>query len=140
MSLAFSKQSLSAEGASKVISGAQAKAGELGIPASIAVVDEAGVLKAMLRMDGASLISVDVAMKKAYTSAAAGFPTAEFFEFIKGDPPLLAGIPHVPGVSIIGGGIPLSMDGAVVGAIGISGGHYTQDIEIAQAGVAAAGL
>ncbi len=84
-----------------------------------------------------TLLSVDLAIDKAYTAAAFGMPTHAWFEFIKDDPPLLHGIVKTPRLIVFGGGYPIEIDGAVVGAIGVSGGHYSQDMEVAQAGLAA---
>jgi uncharacterized protein GlcG (DUF336 family) len=132
-----SKPSISAEAAAAVIRAAEAKAAEIGVPMVIAVVDESGVLKAFSRMDGAALLSVDIAQDKAYTAVAFGIPTDGWFEFIKNDPPLLHGIVKTPRLIVFGGGYPLTVDGAVVGGVGVSGGHYEQDMVVAQAGVAA---
>jgi uncharacterized protein GlcG (DUF336 family) len=132
-----SKPSISAEAAAAVIRAAEAKAAEISVPMVIAVVDESGVLKAFSRMDGAALLSVDIAQDKAYTAVAFGIPTDGWFEFIKNDPPLLHGIVKTPRLIVFGGGYPLTVDGAVVGGVGVSGGHYEQDMVVAQAGVAA---
>ena len=118
---------------------AAAAAKEMGHPMVIAVVDESGVLKAFRRMDGAALLSVDIAQNKAYTAIAFGMPTHAWHDFIKDDAPLLHGIVHTPRLVVFGGGYPLVVDGAVVGGIGVSGGHYTQDMKVAEAGVAALG-
>jgi uncharacterized protein GlcG (DUF336 family) len=120
-----------------VLRGAADKARAMGVPMVIAVVDESGVLKAFTRMDGAPLLSVDLAKDKAYTSAAYGLPTHVWFEFIKDDAPLLHGIVKTPRLIVFGGGYPIEIDGAVVGAVGVSGGHYKQDMEVAEAGLAA---
>ena len=118
---------------------AAAKAEALGVPMSLAVTDSAGQLKAFLRMDGASLISLQIAQDKAYTSSATGLPTHQWHEYIKEDAPLLHGIVHTDRFIIFGGGFPIMEGGTVIGAIGVSGGHYTQDMECARAGLAAIG-
>ena len=130
------KSSITAEAAGEVIQAAERKAKEIGVPMAIAVVDESGVLKAFSRMDGSPLLSVEIAKDKAYSAAAYGIPTHAWFDFIKNDPPLLHGIVKTQRLVIFGGGYPLELDG-VVGAIGVSGGHYEQDMVVAQAGVAA---
>ena len=119
------------------IQGAAAKATELQLTMSIAITDGAGQLKAFLRMDGASLISLQIAQDKAYTSSATGLPTHLWHDYIKDDAPLLHGIVHTPRFVIFGGGFPIKEDGQVVGAIGLSGGHYSQDMQCAEAGLAA---
>lgn len=121
------------------IQAAAAKARELKLAMSIAVTDAAGQLKGFLRMDGASLISLQIAQDKAYTSSATGLPTHLWHDYIKDDAPLLHGIVHTPRFVIFGGGFPIKEGGMVVGAIGLSGGHYTQDMECARAALAAIG-
>lgn len=138
MAETFQKQSVSADLAHRMIAAAEKKAHELGVPMNIAVVDESGVLKGFSRMDGAALLSVQIAQDKAYTAVGFGMPTHGWFDFIKNDPPLAAGAPSgIDRLVIFGGGYPITVDGAVVGAIGVSGGHYTQDQEVAEAGLAA---
>jgi len=105
----------------------------------IAVTDEVGDLKAFHRMDGAPMLSIGISQDKAYTSASYGFPTHGWFDFIKDDPPLLHGITHTPRLIVFGGGYPIKEKGEMVGAIGISGGHYKQDMECAKAALAAIG-
>lgn len=140
MAETFQKQSISADLARRVITAAEEKAREIGVPMNIAVVDESGVLKAFTRMDGAALLSVQIAQDKAYTAVGFGMPTHGWFDFIKDDPPLAAGAPAgIDRLVIFGGGYPISVDGAVVGAIGVSGGHYTQDQQVAEAGLAVLG-
>ena len=134
----FQKSSVSTEMAHRMIAAAEAKAHEIGQPMVIAVCDESGVLKALSRMDGAPLLSVQVAQDKAYTAAGFGLPTHGWHDFIKNDPPLAAGATTgIDRLVIFGGGYPIQVEGKVVGAIGASGGHYSQDMEVAQAGLAA---
>ena len=135
----ITKSSISAAAAADVIRAAEAKAAEIGVPMVIAVVDESGVLKAFSRMDGAALLSVDIAQDKAYTAVSFGISTDGWFDFIKNDPPLLHGIVKTPRLIVFGGGYPLKVGDAVIGGIGVSGGHYEQDMVVAQAGVAALG-
>ncbi|MBU1376794.1 MAG: heme-binding protein [Alphaproteobacteria bacterium] len=132
----ITKSSITAEAAVEVLRAAEAKATEIGVPMVIAVVDESGVLKAFSRMDGAALLSVDIAQDKAYTAAAFGISTDGWWDFIKNDPPLLNGIVKTPRLIVFGGGYPLKVGDSVVGAIGVSGGHYEQDMVVARAGVA----
>jgi uncharacterized protein GlcG (DUF336 family) len=112
----------------------------MGHPFVIAVVDESGVLKAFSRMDGAALLSVQVAQDKAYTAVGFWLPTDALYDFIKDDPPLAAGAPSgIDRLIVFGGGYPIKSGDQVIGGIGVSGGHYTQDMEVAQAGLDAAG-
>ena len=131
------KHSITTEAADVLIAGGVAAAIEIGVPMVVAVVDESGVLKAFRRMDGAALLSVDIAQDKAYTAVSFGMPTHGWFDFIKNDPPLLHGIVKTPRLIVFGGGYPVTIDGQVVGGIGVSGGHYTQDMKVAEAGLAA---
>jgi uncharacterized protein GlcG (DUF336 family) len=136
----FQKRSVSADLARRMITAAEEKAHQLAVAMNIAVVDESGVLKAFSRMDGAALLSVQIAQDKAYTAVGFGMPTHGWFDFIKDDPPLAAGAPSgIDRLVIFGGGYPIAIDGAVVGAIGVSGGHYSQDQEVAEAGLAVLG-
>jgi uncharacterized protein GlcG (DUF336 family) len=134
----FQKASITTEAAERIISAAEAKAKEMGKSMCIAVCDEDGTLKAFRRMDGAPLLSVQIAQDKAYTAISfGGLATHEWFDFIKGDPPLLHGIVKTDRLVVFGGGYAIKADGVVVGGIGVSGGHYSEDMEIAQAGLAA---
>ena len=136
----FEKTSVASELAQRMIAAAEAKAAELGVPMVIAVCDESGVLKAFSRMDGAALLSVQIAQDKAYTAIGFGMPTDGWHEFIKDDPPLAAGaVGGIDRLVIFGGGYPIRVDERIVGAIGVSGGHYTQDMEVARAGLAVLG-
>ena len=138
MAQVFQKASITSESAHRMIEAAERKAREIGHPMVIAVVDDAGVLKAFSRMDGAALLSVQVAQDKAYTAAGFGLSTDAWHDFIKNDPPLAAGAPSgIHRLVIFGGGYPIKVDEQIVGAIGVSGGHYSQDMEVAQAGLAA---
>jgi len=139
MAHTYEKLSITAELAGEMISAAAKKATEIGVPMVIAVVDESGVLKAFHRMDGAALLSVDIAQNKAYTAVSFGMATDAWFEFIKNDPPLNTGIVHTPRLVVFGGGYPIIVDGKVIGGIGCSGGHYSQDMVCAQAGLEVAG-
>ncbi len=134
MEKTFTKRTVSAELAAKLIEAAVAKAKSLGVPQVVAILDESGLLKAFCRMDGAPLISIEVSQNKAYT-ALLGAPSQDFFNRIKDNPALLAGVPHIPRIAVFGGGLPIKIDGVVVGGIGVSGGSVDQDIECAQAGL-----
>lgn len=133
----IAKRSISAQGASKVLEAAHARARAMGVPMCISVTDETGDLKAFLRMDGAIKVAVDISQNKAFTSASTGLATDQWFEFIKEDPPLLHGLVHTARFVIFGGGVPIKEGDAIIGAIGVSGGHYSQDMEVAQAGATA---
>ena len=134
MAQTITKQSVSHESAQKMVAAAVAKATELSVPQVVAVLDESGLLKAFCRMDGAALVSIEVAQNKAYT-ALFGMPSQDFYNFIKDDPALLAGVPHIPRIAIFGGGLPIKVGDKIVGGIGVSGGTVEQDVACAQAGL-----
>jgi uncharacterized protein GlcG (DUF336 family) len=130
------KHSISFELAQKMVGAALAKAKELGVTENVAIVDDGGNLKAFGRMDGAPILSIQMAQNKAYT-ALFGVSTQEFFNFIQGDPSLLAGIPTLSRVAAWGGGFPIKVNGEVVGAIGLSGAPAVQnDVDCAKAALA----
>jgi uncharacterized protein GlcG (DUF336 family) len=129
--------SITLEAATLVADGAEKAARAQGVPMVIAIVDPSGVLKLFRRMDGAALLSVEIATDKAYTAVAFGMPTHAWHDFIKDDPPLLHGIVKTPRLIVFGGGYPLKEGDAVIGGIGVSGGHYSQDMVVAEAGVEA---
>jgi uncharacterized protein GlcG (DUF336 family) len=133
------KHSIDVDTAEKAVAAAIKKATELKLKMCVAVTDEAGDLKAFLRMDGAPKLSIEIAENKAYTAAAFSMPTHAWFDFIKDDPPLLHGITHTPRLVVFGGGYPIKLEGEIVGAIGLSGGHYTHDMECAKAALKAIG-
>lgn len=137
MKATITKSSITQAAADALLASGASAATEIGVPMVIAVVDESGVLKAFRRMDGAPLLSVEIAKDKAYTAVAFGIPTHGWFDFIKNDPPLLHGIVHTPRLVVFGGGYPVSVDGQVIGGIGVSGGHYEQDMKVAEAALAA---
>jgi len=137
MANVIQKNSISAELAQKMVDAALAKANAFGVPVNVAILDDGGNLKAFNRMDGAPILSIEIAQNKAYT-ALFGLPTQDFFNFIQGNPSLLAGIPQVARVAAYGGGLPIKMDGAIVGAIGVSGGTVQNDVDCAQAALGVA--
>jgi uncharacterized protein GlcG (DUF336 family) len=136
MANVIKKHSISSELAQKMANAAVAKAGELGVTENVAILDDGGNLKAFYRMDGAPILSIEIAQNKAYT-ALFGVSTQDFFNFIQGEPSLLAGIPTLARVAAYGGGLPIKVGGEVVGAIGVSGAPTVQhDVDCAQAALA----
>jgi uncharacterized protein GlcG (DUF336 family) len=81
-----------------------------------------------------------MAQDKAYTVAAFGIPTHEWWDMIKGAPELANGLPKIDRLMVMGGGVAVTEDGQLVGAIGVSGGTADQDRIIAEAGAKAATL
>jgi uncharacterized protein GlcG (DUF336 family) len=112
---------------------AMAKARELGVSENVAILDDGGNLKAFSRMDGAPIPTIEMAQNKAYT-ALLGVSTQDFFNFIQGDPSLLAGVPTLSRMAAWGGGFPIKVNGEVIGAIGVSGAPAVQnDVDCASA-------
>jgi len=136
MTNVIKKHSISSDLAQKMVDAAVAKARELGVSENVTILDDGGNLKAFSRMDGAPIPTIEMAQNKAYT-ALLGVPTHDFFNFIKGDPSLLAGIPTLSRVAAWGGGFPIKVDGEIVGAIGVSGAPAVQnDVDCATAALA----
>src|SRR3954454_11808825 len=126
------------EDARRIIAAAEKKAAEIGQPMNIAVADEGGNLVAHVRMDGAWMGSIDISIKKAFTSRAFDISTKDLATHSQSGDQFF-GIHASNGgrVMIFAGGIPLKKDGKVVGAIGVSGGSGEQDHAVAEAGAAA---
>ncbi len=134
----YEKRSITTELAHHMVAAAEKKAREMKHPFVIAIVDESGVLKAFSRMDGAPLLSVQVAQDKAYTSVGFGLSTDGWHDFIKDDPPLAAGaVGGIARLVVFGGGYPIKVEDEIVGGVGVSGGHYSQDMEVAKAALTA---
>lgn len=131
---------ITAEAANTAVVAAVAKARELGIRINVAVTDSSGVLMAFLRMPGAFVQSVDIAIDKAYTAAGFGFPTAQWAEMLRGDEGLRLGMPQRPRNVVFGGGLPIREGGELIGGVGVSGGSADQDAACAHAGLESIGL
>lgn len=126
------------EVARQIIAAAEAKADALGQPMNIAVVDEGGNLVSHVRMDGAWIGSIDIAVKKAWTARAFDIPIHELAKLSQsGDPFFGIHTSNDGRVMVFAGGVPITMDDVVVGAIGVSGGTGDQDREVAEAGAGA---
>ncbi len=124
--------------ARRIIAAAENKADELGQPMNVAVVDVGGNLVAFERMENAWLGSIDISQKKAWTSRAFDITTKDLGEHSQsGDQFFGIHASNDGKVMIFAGGIPLKVDGKVVGAIGVSGGSGEQDHAVAEAGAAA---
>ena len=138
MDATMTKVSITAEAAQRLIDAAEQKARAIGIPVSITVCDEAGVLKAFRRMDGALQITVEITQNKAYTAATTGMANPQSgFEFIKDNPAMLHGMVETPRFIVFGGGYPIKVDRVVIGGIGVGGGHPDQDRVVAEAALQA---
>jgi uncharacterized protein GlcG (DUF336 family) len=131
---------ISAAAVATATQAAVAHAEALGIRINVAVTDASGVLAGFLRMPGAFLHSIDIAIDKAYTAASFGFPTSQWPEILAGDEALRLGLPLRPRLVIFGGGLPIVENGQRIGGIGVSGGSAEQDEDCARAGLAALNL
>jgi uncharacterized protein GlcG (DUF336 family) len=129
--------SLDLADARRMIAAGERKAIELGIPYNIAVADSGGGLVAHVRMDGAWLGSVDIAIDKAWTARAFDASTEDLASVTQsGKPGFGLNTTNHSRVVIFGGGIPIKVDGVVVGAVGASGGSVEQDVAVARAAAA----
>ena len=126
--------SLSLIAAQRVVEAAISAARSHGIAACIAVSDPSGEPIVTVRMDGAPRLSAEIARNKAYSVASFnGLPTHVWWPVIADDPALVHGITHTPRLVIFGGGAPIRIADALVGAVGVSGGSTDQDRAIAEA-------
>jgi uncharacterized protein GlcG (DUF336 family) len=121
-----------------IIDAAEKRAGEIGQPMNIAVVDSGGNLVSHARMDGAWIGSIDISINKAFTARAFDIQTKDLGDNSQPNQQFY-GIHASNGgrIMIFAGGLPLSRDGQVVGAVGVSGGSGEQDQTVAEAGAAA---
>jgi uncharacterized protein GlcG (DUF336 family) len=128
--------SLSLEDARQAIAAGERKALELKVPYNIAVVDAGGGLVAHVRMDGAWLGSVDIAIDKAWTARAFDMPTDALARLAQsGQQGFGINTTNDCRVVIFGGGIPVKANGMVIGGVGASGGSVEQDTLVARAAV-----
>ncbi|AUI51273.1 GlcG/HbpS family heme-binding protein [Arthrobacter crystallopoietes] len=124
--------------ARSIIAAAEARAEEIGQPMNIAVVDAGGNLISHVRMDGAWLGSIDISINKAFTSRAFDIQTKDLGDNSQpGNQFYGIHASNHGRIMIFAGGVPLSRDGQVVGAIGVSGGSGEQDQTVAEAGAGA---
>jgi len=136
LQLAVTQLNISRHAAQHMASAALDEAERLGIHVNAAVVDRHGTLMAFLRMPDSSLFSLQTAMDKAYSAASARMPTAQWSDALSGYSPLIQhNILQRPRLVVFGGGIPVEVDGEVIGAIGVSGGSVEDDERCAEAGL-----
>lgn len=117
--------------AKKLLDKAENKAKEINVPVVIALVDDGGNLIAQHKMDDALLISVSLSLNKAYTSVATKMSTENLSELILPGKPLYT-LENIKNITAVGGGIPIIINGNIIGAIGVSGGSVEEDILIAK--------
>ena len=127
---------LSLEDARVLIAGARRKAEDIGVPMCIAITDESGQLIAFERMDGGKITSTIIAQDKAYTAAGAKRTTESYGVASQPGSPAYGINSAVGGrILVVAGGLPVIVDGDVVGGIGLSSGTPAQDTECAQVGI-----
>ena len=131
---------VSTSAAHAAVAAAVEHASVLGVAINVAVVDGSGTLMAFLRMNGAFLHSIDIAIDKAYTAASFGFPTSKWGGVIGDDELLRIGLNQRKRLVLFGGGLPLVDEGQRIGGIGVSGGSAEQDEACARAGLKVLGL
>jgi uncharacterized protein GlcG (DUF336 family) len=140
MDRAIEIRSISSEAAQAALAAGLAEAGSIGKAFVIAITDAAGELKSLHRMDGAPYMSVQVAIDKAYTAGCFGRSTAAWDDAVESDGPLARGARSgIHRLVTFGGGIAIK-DGGILGGVGVSGGHYSEDIQVAEAAIRALGL
>jgi uncharacterized protein GlcG (DUF336 family) len=122
------------EQAMKAAAAAEAEANKINIKMSIAVVEPTGELVYFRKMDGAAYSSIQLAQMKAWTAARYRRPTKAFYDGVEGGHPFFL---TFPGISAAPGGVPIVVEGKLVGAIGVSGGNGEQDIQVGTAGATA---
>jgi uncharacterized protein GlcG (DUF336 family) len=129
---------ISADQANRILAAAQAHAAAIGVAANIAVLDAGAHLKAFVRMDGAVLGAIDLAIGKARTAVLFGISSETVWDYCKPGAPAHNLEASNGGLMPFAGGLPLlSLDGGLIGAVGVSGGAVLQDLAIAQAAAAA---
>jgi uncharacterized protein GlcG (DUF336 family) len=132
--------SLTLEDAKQMLSAAEAKAASLGIPYCIAVVDAGGHLVAFLRQDCALIGSVETRHRQGDNTRIFDKTTADLATLAQPGKPLFSiQESNAANVVIFGGGVPVVLDGTIVGAVGASAGTVEQDIEVAETAIAALG-
>jgi uncharacterized protein GlcG (DUF336 family) len=112
----------------------EAKAADVKVPVAVCVIDTHGNVVLTHRMNGAPLFSLEIAERKAYTSALVGLKTTDILPLTQPGQPLYP-LPMVAGgrYCAMGGGVPLTREGAVVAGVGVSGGTVEQDVVIVEA-------
>jgi uncharacterized protein GlcG (DUF336 family) len=124
--------------ARQIIAAAEVKAVEIGQPMNIAIVDGGGNLVSHVRMDGAWIGSIDISINKAFTARAFDISTADLSTNAQPGQQFYGIQNSNHGrIMIFAGGVPLSRNGSVVGAIGVSGGSGAQDQTVATTGASA---
>jgi glc operon protein GlcG len=131
------RKALTLEGAKRIMAAAEAEAAKNKWTVAIAIVDEAGELVAFHKIDETQAGSIDIAIGKARTAARMKRPTKALEDAVAGGRTVFLA---VDGLVPLEGGVPITVEGRVVGAVGVSGVTSQQDAQVAQAGIAALGV
>ena len=126
------RKAITLEGAKRIIAAAEAEAKKNNWPVAIAVVDETGNLIAFQKLDDTQVASIDIAIGKARTAARFKRPSKALEDAVSGGRSVLLA---VDGITPLEGGIPVTIDGRIIGAVGVSGVTSQQDAQVAQAGI-----
>ncbi len=119
---------------------AERKAREIGVDMDVAITDDGGSLLMFHRMDNARITSIDVAISKAFTAAAARRSTRAYGEISQpGGPAFGIHVSNQGRFMVVAGGLPVFVADEIVGGVGCSSGHPDQDEIVAQAGIDALG-
>lgn len=121
----------------RMVEAGMRKAAEIGVPMVLTVADQNGDVIESRRMDGALIVSVSLAPHKAYTAATVRIATHDLAKAAQPGQSLYSFDVNLPKITLVGGGLPLSRGGSVVGGVGVSGGSVEQDIAVAEAMVSA---
>ncbi|WP_417506941.1 GlcG/HbpS family heme-binding protein [Marinomonas gallaica] len=131
----ISQHNLTTAAAAQIGATAMAHATSLGIHISICIVDASGIPLVSLRMNQSPLLSIGIAEKKAYTAVSFGKPTQSWQSTLMNKEKILFALQNEPNFTYLGGGLPIHLETITVGAIGVSGGSETQDIDCAQVAI-----
>src|SRR5436309_8996251 len=135
--IALPLASLCLKAAQEALGAGAAAAQAIGVPMALVAVDRSGHVVASSRMDGASAMTLDIAFKKAWTSAMASAPTSAVMSFVTSDQGSTMSMPQLANFSVIAGGLPIMSGKLCVGGLGVSGASADLDLKVAQAAVSA---
>jgi uncharacterized protein GlcG (DUF336 family) len=123
----FTTSAITREAAAALIDAARDAARQIGFEPAIAIADPSGHLRAFERTDNSSFLAGDIAIDKAWTAVTFGIDTNVWIDVLKD--PGATHLQHRPRLTPVGGGFPVSIDGKLIGGLGISGGNHAQDRE-----------
>jgi len=128
MNITYNLKNITCKTSMDICQYAVLKAEKLGIKINVSVADKSGLEMAFLRMENSFIHSIEIAKNKAYTSASFGFASGTWTDIFKNAPHLEQGFSNRDRLIPFGGGLPITKDGEVIGAIGVSGGTEEEDI------------